>query len=234
MNSAPTTRVNSVRARRVAGCAIYCCAGVLLSCASTASAHPVPAAQARLNFAPNGQWELRIACDVAALVMQATPGHLGASANELRALDEDELQARIDDARLALEHYLELWINGARQKPARIDFPTPDEIRAATSEHGEDPPDTTIVLSGSPDAAPETCALQFPASLGRVRAQIRHGGELHFDRELAPGVVATLELQHPSPVEWTGWILAGLALAYLIRLIVAQRGAYSRSTNTGQ
>ena len=202
-------------------------AGLFVS-ANIASAHPVPAAQAVLNLYADGKCELRITCDVSALVMQTMPGHLGEAAKELQALSAAELVARVEDARQAVEYYVELKFDGARQKLTEIEMPALAVIRGGAA-HGGEEAWPAILLHGTWPAAAKTCAITFPAAIGRVQFKLVREGETHYTRELAAGkssgslsLTDTGSPQAVSKEDWAGWIMVALLLAYIVRLYVGR------------
>jgi hypothetical protein len=196
--------------------------------ANIASAHPVPATQATLDLQADGQCELRIACDVSALVMQTTPGHLGQAAKELQALSKEELQARVDDAQQAIEYYMELKFDDVRQKTLVVQMPPLEVIRTGAAHGGEDAwPEILVRTTWPTDSS--TCEVTFPAAIGRIEFKLARQGETILTRELAAGrssgpVVLTdiTENQEIKREDWVGWILVGLLLAYLVRLYLGR------------
>jgi len=207
----------------------------------TAFAHPVPAARVKLSLQDTGSFELRIKCDISALVMQAMPGHLGEAANELRALSESEIEERVQDAKLAIEHYLQLSFNGTRIDKANILFPALDVIRSGAAHGGEeDWPE--ILLNGNWPPTAKTCEITFPATIGRVQLELVRQQRTLLKRELAAGTRSgplSLQVHRNLPTgmsvaDWIGWLLAALLLAYLFKLYLGRPQNYSRNTNTGQ
>lgn len=235
---------NGVRRRC---CLVLVAMAYLFACTSVASAHPVPAARAVLDLQASNRYELSIACDVSALVMQTTPGHLGQAAEELQALSATELQARIDDTQQAIKYYLDLKFDGVRQKSLSVEMPPIDVIRNGAAHGGEEAwPE--IIARGFWPADAKTCEITFPAALGRVNLSIARIDTRLLRRDLdagqASGPISLSKPHTPSPrkhhplTDWIGWILVALILAYLVRLFLGRpkypAEPYSRSTNTGQ
>jgi hypothetical protein len=212
--------------------------------ANMATAHPVPPARAVLDLQADGKCKLRIACDVSALVMQTTPGHLGKAAEELQALSQEELQARVDDAQQAIEYYLELKFDDVRQTKLTVQMPPLKVVQGGAAHGGEDAR-PEILMQGSWPADAKTCEVTFPSAIGRVQFKLIRQGETLLTREFAAGKSSgpiTLTDRHAiqsnSPSDWIGWIIAALLLAYLVRLYLGRpkypAQPYSRNTSTGQ
>lgn len=216
----------------------------LLVLPSNVLAHPVPAARAILDLQSSGRCELRIKCDVSALVMQAQPGHLGKAADELKALDAVELQARIDDAQQAVEYYLELKFDGLRQESLVVRMPSLEAIRGGAVHGGEEDWSEVLVRATSPNDA-RTCEITFPAAMGKVNFRLAKQGKTLLRRNLAAGEASgVLQLkavpapEHVSLANWIGWIMVALLLLCLVWLYVGRpkpnTQTYSRNTSTGQ
>lgn len=213
--------------------------------AHVAGAHPAPAATATLDLQADHRCELRITCDVSALVMQTMPGHLGKAAEELQALDTDELQARVDDAQQAIEYYVQLRFDGERQTLPRLQMPSLEVIRSGAA-HGGEEAWPAIVVRGTWPADANMCEITFPAAIGRVQFSLVRRGETLYAGELAAGKssgripleASSGKPRNRSPGDWVGWVLVVILLAYLVRLYFGRPRyplrPYSRSTNTGQ
>ena len=138
--------------------------------------HPVPLATATITLEADGRYRLEIACDVAAYIMQAEPGHLaGQLAEEFRALPPDDLQAMAADARQALARGLQLDFDRPPARPATVALPDPAALQAAF-QAGRPRPAAVIRAVGTVPRGASRLTVRFPADVGPGALQIIRAG----------------------------------------------------------
>lgn len=167
--------------------AIVGAAAVMLA-APACPAHPVPIARAVVQFESDGTYRVTLNCDVAALVMQTAPGHLGPLADELKSLPIDEVRSRLEDARRAFAQRLVLRFDGVPAAPEAISFPAAGQVQQHVHEH--DTQFLPIEILGRIPAAAHSWQVVWPADVGRVSLAVRVGE--------GPPVSQTVEEGQPS------------------------------------
>jgi hydrogenase/urease accessory protein HupE len=166
---------------------------------AAAVAHPPPPARALLEFPQGSSYRLTIICDVAALVMQAPPGHLGeARANELSELPDREVQAWIADAARAITADLTLSFDGRDSHPAEVRFPDPGHLRGSARPHLLEEMAETVIVRGPLPEGVRTCRVTFPVDLGAVLLTAHENGSPPFVTSLAPGETSPVLSLSPS------------------------------------
>lgn len=200
------------------------------------AAHPVPAARAVIDI-DGGDYEIAIDCDVAALVMQAPPGHLGDErADELRAMSDKQLQGWVGDARKALTARSVIEFDGRRVEPMEIIFPEPAQLRKQAQGHNTAETTGRVVVRGKVPAGARSVALTFSPDLGPVRLTVRRGREALHTLRLEPGkgseALALVKESAPEVPRTSGlpfMIVAGAGVVCFVGLAVGmlwrRRGA---------
>ena len=159
--------------------------------ASTAWTHPIPETEAMVQVSGGGDYTISVRLDVAALVMHATPEHLGkAVAEELRTMGDDELNARIADAKAAFQKQLAIEFDGRSAVPTAIEFPTADRVRSAAREHGT--ARRFVRIRGTVAQGATSMTVALPGELGRVL--------LSFEQDDAEPVRHALAAGEKSPL----------------------------------
>lgn len=153
-----------------------------------AAAHPAPSAHAVVDIGDDGAYRITLHADVAALVMQAPPGHLGDDrAAEMRAMSDKELQAWVDDARKALALRLVVVFDGQPSTLEEILFPDLAELRQNAVTHNTDGTQSRIRLRGRVPSQARTVTLTFPQDVGPVQLTVRWENQTLHTLQLEAG-----------------------------------------------
>lgn len=162
-------------------------------------AHPLILAKATADFSQADRYEITIVCDVAALVMQSTPGHLDPDLiDEFRNMPRDELMQWIGDARRAFQPRFRLEFDGVQSVPLVVEFPDADKLREGLKDDGATLPKQIIIQGLRPLDAGQF-AIAFPTDLGPVMLTV-----LRTDSEPAQWMLAPSELSPRMDLEGAG------------------------------
>jgi len=153
-----------------------------------AAAHPAPPSRAVVDVEGGGDYRITLYADVAALVMQTPPGHLGDDrAAELRAMPDKELLAWIEDAHKALALRLVVVFDGQPSTPEEILFPDLAELRRNAVTHNTQGTESRIRLRGRVPSQARTVTLTFPQDVGPVQLTVRWGNQTLDTLQLEAG-----------------------------------------------
>ena len=132
-------------------------------------AHPLIVAKATADFSQSDHYEITITCDVAALVMQSTPGHLDQELiDEFRTMPRENLMERIGDARRAFQPRFRIEFDGAPAVPLAFEFPDADNLRSGLADDGATLPKIIRIQGPLPRRCKAIRQVAFPADLGQV------------------------------------------------------------------
>jgi hydrogenase/urease accessory protein HupE len=159
-----------------------------------AVAHPLILAKATADFSQPDLYEITIVCDVAALVMQSTPGHLDPDLiDEFRNMPREELMQWIGDARRAFQPRFRIEFDGVQAVPLVVEFPDADNLRKGLADDGATLP-KQIHIQGPMSRETRQFSIAFPSDLGQVMLTI-------LRPNLEPGQLALDPGEFSRPVD---------------------------------